>query len=96
MEITEIRLRRLPNAGKVRAVASVTFAGEFVVHDIRVVEGEKGPFIAMPSRKLPSGQYLDVAHPITSGARQRLQAAILIVYERERGQEGEKHTELAS
>ncbi|MDI3298444.1 MAG: septation regulator SpoVG [Bacillota bacterium] len=83
MEVTEVRVRRLNGQGRVRGSASVTFDDAFVVHDIRIVEGEHGLFIAMPSRRTPAGQYLDVAHPITAAMRDRLQGAILAAFQAE-------------
>jgi stage V sporulation protein G len=66
--------------GKMKAVASVTLDGEFVIHDVKVVEGLKGLFVAMPSRKTPDGEFRDVAHPITQEARERIQRAVLEVF----------------
>ncbi len=81
MEITDVAIRKVQNMNKVKAMASVTFDDEFVVHDIRVVEGEKGTFIAMPSRRLPNGSYRDIAHPIKSETRQKIQEAIMNRYQ---------------
>lgn len=80
MEITDVRLRRMTSDGKMKAVASVTLDGEFVIHDVKVVEGLKGLFVAMPSRKTPDGEFRDVAHPITTEARERIQKAVLEVF----------------
>ncbi len=80
MEITDVRLRTINGVGKLKAIASVTYDDEFVVHDIKVIEGQNGFFIAMPSRKTPDGEYRDIAHPITSGTREKLQAIILEKY----------------
>lgn len=80
MEITDVRLRRMVTDGKMKAVASVTLDGEFVIHDVKVVEGLKGLFVAMPSRKTPDGEFRDVAHPITTQARERIQKAVLEVF----------------
>jgi len=77
MEITDIRIRKFDGEGKKKAVASITIDGEFVVHDIKIVEGEKGLFIAMPSRKSADGNYRDIAHPIATETRERLQNLIL-------------------
>ena len=85
MEITDVRLRRMTTDGKMKAVASVTLDGEFVVHDVKVVEGLKGLFVAMPSRKTPDGEFRDVAHPITPEARQRIQKAVLDVFHTDLG-----------
>lgn len=81
MEITDVRVRKVNKEGKMKAVVSVTFDNEFVVHDIKVIEGEKGFFIAMPSRKTLEGEFRDIAHPINSGTRDRIQNAVLEKYE---------------
>ena len=80
MNITDIRVRRIANEGKMKAVVSVTIDGEFVVHDIKVIDGDKGLFVAMPSRKASDVEYKDIAHPITSATRQLLQNAIIDAY----------------
>jgi stage V sporulation protein G len=81
MEITDVRVRKVNKEGKMKAVVSVTFENEFVVHDIKVIEGDKGLFIAMPSRKTLDGEFRDIAHPINSTTRERIQAAVLEKYE---------------
>ena len=81
MQITDIRVRKIEKEGKLRAVVSITMDGEFVVHDIKVIEGERGLFIAMPSKKTADGEYRDVAHPINSETRDRIQKQILEHYE---------------
>ena len=81
MNITDIRVRRIANEGKMKAVVSVTIDGEFVVHDIKVIDGDKGLFVAMPSRKATDGEYRDIAHPINSRTRERIQNIILEKYE---------------
>ena len=81
MQITDIRVRKLTKEGKMKAVVSITIDDEFVVHDIKVIEGEKGLFIAMPSRRAGDGEYRDIAHPINSDMRDRLQSEILAKYE---------------
>jgi len=81
MYITDVRIRKIDVEGKMRAVASVTFDNEFVVHDIKVIESHNGLFIAMPSRKTPDGDFKDIAHPINAEVRERLQSAILERYE---------------
>ena len=81
MEITDVRVRKVTKEGKMKAVVSITFDNEFVVHDIKVIEGEKGLFIAMPSRKAADGEYRDITHPINSETRQRIQNTILEKYE---------------
>ena len=77
MTITDVRIRKIATEGKMKAIVSVTFDNEFVVHDIKVIEGEKGLFIAMPSRKATDGEYRDIAHPINSATRDRIQTIIL-------------------
>ena len=77
MQITVIRIRKIAKEGKMKAVVSVTFDNAFVVHDIKVIDGEKGLFIAMPSRKATDGEYRDIAHPINSATRDRIQTIIL-------------------
>lgn len=81
MQITDIRVRKLTKEGKMKAVVSVTFDDVFVVHDIKVIDGDKGLFIAMPSRRAGNGEYRDIAHPINSDMRDRLQSEILAKYE---------------
>ena len=81
MQITDIRIRKINTEGRMKAVVSVTFDDAFVVHDIKVIEGEKGLFIAMPSRKASDGEYRDIAHPINSGTRDKIQQMILGKYE---------------
>ena len=81
MQITDIRVRKITTEGKMKAVVSVTFDEIFVVHDIKVIEGEKGLFIAMPSRRSGDGEYRDIAHPINSEMRDKLQKEILEKYE---------------
>lgn len=81
MQITDIRVRRINSDSKRKAVVSVTIDDEFVVHDIKVIEGPNGLFIAMPSRKTPDGEFKDIAHPINSETREKLQKAILEAYE---------------
>ncbi|MBQ1901084.1 MAG: septation regulator SpoVG [Lachnospiraceae bacterium] len=83
MQITDIRIRKIEKEGKMKAVVSITIDEEFVVHDIKVIEGEKGLFIAMPSRKATDGEYKDIAHPIKSSTREMLQEKILDKYKTE-------------
>lgn len=83
MQITDVRIRKVEKEGKMRAVVSITIDEEFVVHDIKVIEGEKGLFIAMPSRKAADGEYRDIAHPINSQTRERIQQIILEKYQAE-------------
>lgn len=81
MQITDVRIRKVEKEGKMKAVVSVTIDEEFVVHDIKVIEGDKGLFIAMPSRKAADGEYRDIAHPINSDTRERIQTLILQKYQ---------------
>ena len=81
MQITDVRVRKVTKEGKMKAVVSITLDNEFVVHDIKVIEGEKGLFIAMQSRKAADGEYRDIAHPINSETRERIQSIILEKYE---------------
>lgn len=81
MQITDVRIRKVDKEGKMKAVVSITIDDEFVVHDIKVIEGEKGLFIAMPSRKASDGEYRDIAHPINSGTREHIQRLILDKYQ---------------
>ncbi|MBR0409651.1 MAG: septation regulator SpoVG [Eubacterium sp.] len=80
MQVTDIRVRRIAKEGKMKAIVSVTLDDAFVVHDIKVIEGEKGYFIAMPSRRASDGEYRDIAHPINSETRDNLQTLILNKY----------------
>lgn len=81
MQITDVRVRKVNKEGKMKAVVSITLDNEFVVHDIKVIEGEKGLFIAMPSRRAGDGEYRDIAHPINSDTREKIQRIILERYE---------------
>ena len=81
MKITDVRIRKVAKEGKMKAVVSITIDGEFVVHDIKVIEGEKGMFIAMPSRRASDGDYRDIAHPISSATRDCIQTTILEKYQ---------------
>ena len=81
MQITDVRIRNAEKEGKMKAVVSITIDEEFVVHDIKIIEGEKGLFIAMPSRKAADGEYRDIAHPINSDTRDRIQKLILEKYQ---------------
>ena len=81
MNITDVRVRKVAKEGKMKAVVSITIDDEFVVHDIKVIEGEKGLFIAMPSRKATDGEYRDIAHPINSGTRDKIQTLIIDKYQ---------------
>lgn len=80
MQITDIRIRKVNSEGKLKAYVTVTFDNCFVVHNVKVIEGKTGVFIAMPSRKTKTGDYKDVAHPINSDFRNELQKRILDAY----------------
>ena len=82
MKITDVRVRKITKEGKMKAIVSITLDDEFVVHDIKVIEGEKGLFIAMPSKKATDGEYRDIAHPINSSTRESIQKIILESYEK--------------
>lgn len=81
MEVTDVRLRRVQTDGRMRAIASITLDNEFVVHDIRVIDGNTGLFVAMPSKRTPDGEFRDIAHPINSGTRTKIQESVLRAYE---------------
>ena len=81
MTITAVRIRKIAAEGKMKAIVSITFDNEFVVHDIKVIEGQNGLFIAMPSRKTPDGEFKDIAHPINTDTREKIQSSILKAYE---------------
>ena len=82
MNITDVRVRKITKEGKMKAVVSVTLENEFVIHDIKVIEGDKGMFIAMPSRRSADGEFRDIAHPINTATRDHLQAVVLEAYEK--------------
>ena len=82
MEITDVRLKKVNSEKKMKAIASVTFDNEFVVHDIKVIESQNGLFMAMPSRKNPNGVFKDIAHPINQDTRAKIEKAILDAYEK--------------
>lgn len=82
MQITDVRIRKITSEGKMKAIVSVTLDNEFVVHDIKIIDGQNGLFIAMPSRKTPDGEFKDIAHPINTSTREKIQNAILSEYEK--------------
>ncbi|MBP2078534.1 septation regulator SpoVG [Oceanobacillus polygoni] len=92
MEVTDVRLRRVNTEGRMRAIASITLDQEFVVHDIRVIDGNNGLFVAMPSKRTPDGEFRDIAHPINSGTRSKIQDAVLEEY-RQAGESEVKYEE---
>lgn len=83
MEVTDVRFRRVQSEGRMKAIASITLDDEFVVHDIRIIEGEDGFFVAMPSKKTPDGNFRDIAHPINAKGRKKLQDAVLNAFHKE-------------
>lgn len=85
MEVTNVRIKLIPQGGRLKAVGSVTLKEAFVVHDIRVLEGETGMFVAMPSKKMPNGMFRDVAHPINSDMRAMIDKAVIKSYEEKLG-----------
>ncbi len=89
MKITDVRVRKINSDGKMKAIVSVTFDDCFVVHDIKIIEGENGPFIAMPSRKMQDGEFKDIAHPINSDTRTELSEAVFRAYEEKRNEDEE-------
>lgn len=82
MEITDVRIRKVGKEGKLKAVVSITLDDVLVVHDIKVIDGDLGRFIAMPSKKMPDGEYKDTVHPINTGTRNEIQDIILTAYSR--------------
>ena len=82
MKITDVRVRKIAKEGKMKAIVSITIDDEFVVHDIKVIEGDKGLFIAMASKKATDGEYRDIAHPISQTTRENIQGTILEAYNR--------------
>ena len=82
MKITDVRIRKISDDGKMKAVVSITFDDEFVVHDIKIIDGQNGLFIAMPSRKMGEGDYRDIAHPLLSETRTKIKEAIFAEYEK--------------
>ena len=95
MQITDVRIRKVAKEGKMKAIVSITIDDEFVIHDIKVIEGEKGCFIAMPSKKSTDGEYRDIAHPINSGTREKIQSTILGKYEEALEKEPEEEVQEA-
>jgi len=81
MNVTDVRVRKINVDGKMKAIVSVTIDDAFVIHDVKVVEGQNGLFVAMPSRKTPEGEFRDIAHPITTDAREIIQSAVLQAYQ---------------
>ena len=89
MTITDVWVRKITKEGKLKAIVSITLENEFVVHDIKVIEGEKGLFIAMPKKKSADGEFRDIAHPINSSTREKIQSIILERYQQSLDEEQE-------
>lgn len=87
VEVTDVRIRKVTDEGKMKAIVSVTFDNQFVVHDIKIIDGQNGLFVAMPSRKMADGEFRDIAHPINSETRSKIQDAIFMEYEKSIGGE---------
>ena len=81
MKVTDVRLRKIDTDGRMKALVSITLDESFVVHDLRVIEGNSGLFVAMPSKRTPDGEFRDIAHPINSDMRQEIQDAVMKVYD---------------
>jgi len=96
MQVTDVRIRKVTAEGKMKAIVSVTFDDEFVVHDIKIIEGQSGLFIAMPSRKMGEGDFRDIAHPINSNTRNKIQDAIFSEYQKMSELEVEVEAEIAA
>ncbi len=94
MKITDVRIRKISQEGKMKAIVSVTFDDEFVVHDIKVINGQNGLFVAMPSRQIADGDFRDIAHPINAKTRKKVQDAIFSEYEKVLALEEKKTLEL--
>ena len=93
MQVTDVRIRKIAKEGKMKAIVSITLDEEFVIHDMKIIEGEKGLFIAMPSRRAGDGEYRDIAHPINSDTREKIQKIILEEYEKVLALEGQQNAE---
>jgi len=82
VKVTDVRIRKIQEEGKMKAIVSVTFDDEFVVHDIKIIDGQNGLFVAMPSRKMADGEFRDIAHPINAETRKKIQDAIFEEYDK--------------
>lgn len=83
MQITDVKIRKVATEGRMKALASITLDHEFVVHDLRIIEGSTGLFVAMPSKRTPEGIFRDIAHPINGDMRQKVEAAVLEAFGQE-------------
>lgn len=95
MEVTDVRLRRVQTEGRMRAIASITLDDEFVIHDIRVIDGNTGLFVAMPSKRTPDGEFRDIAHPINSNTRNKIQEIVLEAFHASAEENTDETLELA-
>ncbi len=91
MKVTDVRIRKMNDDGRMKAIVSITLDDEFVIHDVRIIEGNTGLFVAMPSKRTPGGEFKDIAHPITSEARQHIEKEVVETYQEEKSlQESDK------
>lgn len=90
MKVTDVRLRKIESDGRMKALVSITLEEAFVIHDLRVIEGNSGLFVAMPSKRTPDGEFRDIAHPINGEMRQEIQQAVMKVYEETESEPAEK------
>lgn len=91
MNITDVRVRKINNEGRMRAIVSITLNDQFVIHDVRIIEGNNGLFVAMPSKRTPSGEFKDIAHPITSDARHLIENAVIDAYNLEKAEKEQEN-----
>jgi len=89
VKVTDVRIRKMNEEGRMKAIVSITLDDEFVVHDVRVIEGNEGLFVAMPSKRTPSGEFRDIAHPINTEARQHIEKEVIEKYQEERNTDKE-------
>jgi stage V sporulation protein G len=87
VEITDVRIRKVTGEGKLKAYVSITFDDIFVIHDLKIIEGKKGYFVAMPSKKMSNGEFKDTAHPLVTDVREKIQDKVLVKYSEETGEE---------
>ena len=92
MEITDVRIRKVTDEGKMKAIVSITFDDEFVVHDVKIIEGQNGLFVAMPSHKIGEGNFRDIAHPLLSETRNKIKNAIFAEYEKVLAEQDDEET----
>lgn len=83
MKVTDVRLKKVDGHNRLKAIAAITLDDCFVIHELRIIEGDEGLFVAMPSKKLPNGEFRDIAHPINSETREGVEKAIIDAYNKE-------------